>query len=230
MRTAWSARKPASWLFAVIAGKQRHAGPLHQRFRRGFGSHRAHRRGWRADEDQSGFGAGLGECRVLGEEAVAGVDRIGIGLACRGDDAGNVKVAVSGRRRADRNCSVSRLYVKCIGVNIGVDSNGGDAHAPRGARDAAGDLAAVGNQQRAEHPAPVRFVPLLNSPQRRRGRGDRNPALRARRIAFSLCLCVSAVNLAFFTSGTPRTASVAPAHSMPPTAPAPAHAVYRPDR
>jgi hypothetical protein len=33
-------------------------------------------RGRRADEDQAGIGAGMGEAGVLGQEAVAGVDRL----------------------------------------------------------------------------------------------------------------------------------------------------------
>ena len=43
--------------------------------------------GRRADEDEAGVRAGGGERRVLGEEAVAGVDRVGAAAAGRVDDA-----------------------------------------------------------------------------------------------------------------------------------------------
>ena len=39
--------------------------------------------------------ADLGEVRVLGEEAVAGVDRVGAGLLGRADDVRDVQVALA---------------------------------------------------------------------------------------------------------------------------------------
>jgi hypothetical protein len=38
------------------------------------------------------------------------------------------------------------------GVGFGIDGDGAHAHGARGADDAAGDLAAVGDQERAEAP------------------------------------------------------------------------------
>ena len=46
-----------------------------------------------------------------------------------------------------------------VGVGFGIDGDRRDAHAPRGAGDAAGDLAAIGDQEGAEHRAYIRNTP-----------------------------------------------------------------------
>ena len=68
---------------------------------RGFRSHGAHRRRRRTDEDQSRRRRRLRRMRVLGEEAVAWMDCLGAGPACRRDYGSNVEIAVLRRRRAD---------------------------------------------------------------------------------------------------------------------------------
>ena len=72
--------EPAAAL-AVVAGDDRHARGLHQRARRRLAAHRADRRGRRPDERRARGRARLGEVGVLGQEAVAGVDGVGAGLA-----------------------------------------------------------------------------------------------------------------------------------------------------
>ena len=62
---------------AVIAGHQRHAGLLHQLLGRALGAHRADRARRRADEDDAAALACLGEVRVLRQETVARMDRLG---------------------------------------------------------------------------------------------------------------------------------------------------------
>ena len=54
-----------------------------------------HRGGWRADEDDAAVGADLGEAGILGEEAVAWVNRVAVGEQRRADDVGNVEVALA---------------------------------------------------------------------------------------------------------------------------------------
>ena len=66
---------------AVIAGHDRHAGPLHQRLGRAFQAHRPHRLGRRADEDDSGLRAGFGEIGVLGQKAVTRMQAFGADLS-----------------------------------------------------------------------------------------------------------------------------------------------------
>ena len=41
--------------------------------------------------------------------------------------------------------------MQCPAVGLGIDRDGGNPHTPRGADDAAGDLAAIGDQNFAEH-------------------------------------------------------------------------------
>ena len=59
------------------AGHDRHARRLHQLARAGLRAHRLDRARRRADEHDARVLAGLRERRVLGEEAVAGMDRLG---------------------------------------------------------------------------------------------------------------------------------------------------------
>jgi hypothetical protein len=108
----------------------------------------AHRR---ADEDDAGRGAGLGEFLVLGQEAVAGMDGLGAGGQRRLDDLVDHQVGLARRRRADADGLVGQAHVARAGVGLGIHGDGADAHAPRGLDDAAGDLPPVGDQYFREH-------------------------------------------------------------------------------
>ena len=136
---------------AVVAGDEGDAGLLHQGLGGGLAAHGADGRGGGADEHEAGLRAGLGEVGVLGQEAVSGVDGLGAGLVRGGDDPLLVQVGVARRRRADRDCDVGHRGVQRALVGLGVDGDGADAHATGGADDAAGDLAAVGDQDGVEH-------------------------------------------------------------------------------
>ena len=59
-----------------------------------------------------------------------------------------------------------------VGVGVGVDGDGADAHPARGPGDAAGDLAAVGDQDLVEHRRPF----PVGSSGRRRARRSRPPS------------------------------------------------------
>ena len=136
---------------AMVAGHQRHSGLGHDLLGRRLGAERPDRRRRRADEDQAGVHAGLGEIGILGQEAVTGMDCLGAGRLGRGDDGLDVQVALDGRRRPDAPRLVGLRHVRRSGIGIGVDRHRGDAHAPRRAHDAAGDLAPVGDQDLSEH-------------------------------------------------------------------------------
>ena len=71
---------------AAAAGHARHAGRLHRADRLDLVAHQADRVGLGADEDEAGLLDAFGEVGVLGEEAVAGMDRLGVGDFGRGDD------------------------------------------------------------------------------------------------------------------------------------------------
>ena len=107
----------------------------------------------RADEDDAGLGAGLGELGVLGEEAVAGMDRLGARLLRRLDDLGDVQVALRRHRRADQEGLVGLAHVRGVAVDLRVDGDRADAHLLQRAGDADRDLAAVCDQDLLEHRA-----------------------------------------------------------------------------
>ncbi|MNV30070.1 hypothetical protein D3C71_1213240 [compost metagenome] len=138
-------------VLAVVARREGHAGLLHQRLGRALVAHRADRIGRGADEDDAGFGTGLGEAGVLGQEAVAGMDRLRAGAACGLQDGIPAQVALACRRRADRDGLVGQAHVARVAVGVGVHRHGGDAQALAGSDDTAGNFAAVGDQDLGEH-------------------------------------------------------------------------------
>ena len=79
------------------------------------------------------------------------MNRLGAAHARRLDDVFRHKIALVDRRCADADRLVGHFDMQRTGVGIGIDGNGRDAHAPRGADDAAGDLAAIGDQDFLEH-------------------------------------------------------------------------------
>ena len=102
--------------------------------------------GPRADECNAGLGAGGGEGRVLGQEAVTGVDRVAVGLDRARHDSLDVEV----RRHAaavQHDGLVGDPQVQSVRVVLGVDGDGGDPEIRRRAGDPYRDLASVGDQQ-----------------------------------------------------------------------------------
>ena len=85
------------------------------------------------------------------EEAVAGMDRLGVGDLGGRDDRRHVEVALRRRRRADADRLVGQLHVLGVAVGLGVDDDRLDAHLAAGALDAQRDLAAIGDQDLLEH-------------------------------------------------------------------------------
>ena len=119
--------------------------------RRDLVAEQAHDLGLRADEGDAGLGAGLGEVGILGQEAVAGMDRIDLRFLGDADDVVDVEV---GRDRflagADQVGLVGLEAVQGEAVFVGVDGDGADAQFAGGAQDADGDFAAVGDQEAAD--------------------------------------------------------------------------------
>ena len=136
---------------AVIAGRERHAGLLHQRLRRGLETHRADRVNRRADEHDTRLRAGLGEVLVLRQETVAGMDRLGAGLLRRVEDAIDDEIRLARRRRPDQHRLVGESHVTRVRVRFRIHRDGGDTHLPRGLDDATGDFTAVGYEDLLEH-------------------------------------------------------------------------------
>ena len=117
----------------------------------GFGAHGADGGGGGSDEDDAGGLAGGGELGVLGKEAVAGVDGVG-GVAAGGiEDVVDAEVAFGGGAGADATGLVGEADVEGGAVGVGEDRDRGDGHFAEGADDADGDLAAIGDEDLAEH-------------------------------------------------------------------------------
>jgi hypothetical protein len=107
--------------------------------------------GRRPDPGELALLAHLGELGILGQEAVAGVDRVGAGDLGRADQRRDVEVALPRRRRPDAHRLIGELDVQRVGVGGRVDRDRLDAHLATGADDAERDLAAVGDQDLLEH-------------------------------------------------------------------------------
>jgi hypothetical protein len=114
-------------------------------------THRLDRPGLGPDEGDAVLGQLLAEIRVLGQEAVSRVDRLGAGVEAGLDDLVDQQVALRRRRRADVDGLVGQLHVQGVAVGVGVDGDTLDAHLARGLDDAAGDFAAIRNEDFIEH-------------------------------------------------------------------------------
>src|SRR5262249_16063551 len=94
---------------------------------------------------------GRSEVGIFGEEAVARMNAIGPGTACRRDQPVDREIAVARRRRPDRQRRVAGAHMERARVGFGVHRDGAQAEMARGARDAHRDLAAVRDQDGGEH-------------------------------------------------------------------------------
>ena len=134
-------------------GQQRQARLLHQVAGDRLVADPLHHLGPRADEGDAVVGADLGEERILGEKAVAGMDRVGAGLQRGADDVRDVQVALAGMGRADVHRLVGEAHGGRFGIGGRVDRHGLDPQLAAGARDPERDLAPVGDQDLLEHSA-----------------------------------------------------------------------------
>ena len=69
----------------------------------------------------------------------------------RREESVGVQIAGAGRRRPYRLGGVGKGDMGRVGVGLGVDGDAPQAERATSADDAAGDLAAVGDQHRVEH-------------------------------------------------------------------------------
>ena len=117
---------------AFGAGHAGHAGLDHGLFGRDLVTHDADGLGRGADEGEAaGFDA-LGEVGVLGQEAVAGVDGLGVGHLGGRDDGRHVQVALRRGGWADADGLVGQAHVLGVAVGLGIDDDGLDAHLAAG--------------------------------------------------------------------------------------------------
>ena len=95
--------------------------------------------------------AGFSEPGVLGQESVAGMDGFGTGQARDFENAFLVQVTFGRGRAAEAIRGVRRAHMWRIRVDVGIQGDGFEAHRLDGAQDAAGDRAAIGDQDFSEH-------------------------------------------------------------------------------
>ena len=109
----------------------------------------------RADEGQTGVGAGACEGGVLRQEAVPRVD--GVRARLPGDPQDLVDVEVGAHRvagLADRVGLVGLESVLGVAVLVGIDRDGARTELERGAERAHGDLSTIGDENLGEHDSP----------------------------------------------------------------------------
>ena len=98
------------------------------------------------DKHDAGLFERAGEGGILGQEAIARMDRLGAGRLGGGDDLADVEIGLGGLRRADRNGLVGHIDMHRVAVGLGIDRDGLDAEPARRPDDAAGDLAPISDE------------------------------------------------------------------------------------
>jgi len=144
-----------------IARSHRHPGIGHQRLGRILQPHRADAIRLRPDPDQPRVQNRLGEVRVLAEETVARVDRLGAGLLRGRDDLVTDKIALAHRRWPDVHRRIRHAHMQRLGIRIGIDRDRADPKVARRPNDPARNLAAVGDEEGSDHGLPI----VLNTPR-----------------------------------------------------------------
>ena len=128
--------------------------------------------GRRADESDAVGRAGLGQLRVFAQEAIARMNRIGLGLARDADHLVDAEIGLHRLEPAAHQVAFVRLEaMQGEAVLVGIERHGADAELAGRAQHADGDLAAVGDQQFVERPAGVRPCHALPSSLRLPPRG-----------------------------------------------------------
>src|SRR4030095_3504046 len=106
--------------------------------------------GRRLHEDEPGGEAGLGEARVLGEEAIARMHGLRPPVPRGLHDLLDGEIALRRRGRAQEHRLVGRQHVQRLAVGLRVDRHRADPQLAAGPDDADGDLAAIGDEDLRE--------------------------------------------------------------------------------
>jgi hypothetical protein len=109
----------------------------------------------RPDEDEVMRLHHLREGRVLGQEAVAGMDRLRACDQGGGEDRRHVEVGIARERRADAYALIGEADMHGVDIGGRVHGDGGDAELPAGALHAQRDFTAIGDEDFFEHAGPL---------------------------------------------------------------------------
>jgi hypothetical protein len=144
---------PSEMKNAVMSSSDdRHAAALCQLPCRHLVAEQFERRHRWPDEGDACISAGFGERRVLAEKAVAGMHGIAAGRRCPLHDGLDVEIGSSAAAR-DFDRLVGNPHMQRQRIVRGMDRDRRDAGIGGGARDADGDLAAIGDQELLERHA-----------------------------------------------------------------------------
>ena len=116
--------------FAGVTGNRRDLGLLCKALRRDLVAHRAHRVRLWTDERDARFCERLGEVRLLGQEAEAGVHRVGAGATTGVHDRGYVKIGGHRRCAEQFDGFVGFAHREALRVDRMVDGHARDAELP----------------------------------------------------------------------------------------------------
>src|SRR5512143_1808606 len=114
-------------------------------------AHQADVVGTRADEGEAGRFHALGKVGVFRQEAVTGVDRLGVSDLGGGDDRRHVQVALRRRCRPDAYRFVGQFHVLGVAVGFGIHGDRLDAPFAAGALDTQRNFSAVGDEDFFKH-------------------------------------------------------------------------------
>jgi hypothetical protein len=156
------------------AGDQRGAYPLRDVPRLHLVAERDDRRRRRPDPGQAGIGHRFREARVLGEEAVAGVDGVRRGLLCDLEELVDVQVTVRRGPPVQGVRLVGHRDVQRVEILRRVDGHAAQPRVPAGPGDADRDLTAIGDQN-------LSHVLLLRRPRPSLGNPSGGSRVRPRR-------------------------------------------------
>ena len=104
-----------------------------------------------ADENHSVLAASFRELGVFAEKSVAGMNRLSSGFSRGFEQTRDREITVCSRRRSDRDGFIGLLHMQRVAVRLRKDRDRSNPHATQGSNDAAGDRAAVRDEDFAEH-------------------------------------------------------------------------------
>src|SRR5207248_2528511 len=139
-----SASEPGvSSLLWGVAGDYRYARVAGKLFGHRLVPHRPHGVRGGPNPGQTGVDTALCKAGVLRQEAIAGMNGVGAGLARSIEDGRDVQIARLGGCRSDEKGPIGLLDVKGVLIRLGIDSNRFFPRLVAGPRDADRDLAAI---------------------------------------------------------------------------------------
>ncbi len=107
-----------------------------------------------SDENDLGVGERLRKSCPLGQKAVSGMHGFRAGFLAGGDDFVDQQIGLRSGRRPKMNRLIRHFDMKRVGVGVGINGDSRDTHFARGLDDAAGDFAAIGDQNFSKHSRP----------------------------------------------------------------------------